>query len=150
THICNRRIASKRVDWVPSDVVWTDDVDEVLASDAEILVELIGGVTPADDYVRRALQSGKSVVTANKQLIARHGPELIELARVNSVEIRFEASVAGGIPVLRAIQVGLSADRLFRVAGVLNGTCTYMLSRMEQGVSFSDALGEARRHGFAE
>jgi homoserine dehydrogenase len=150
THICNRRISSKRVGWMPSDVVWTEDVEEVLASDVEILVELIGGVTPAEHYVRRALESGKSVVTANKQLVARYGPALIELARVRGVQIRFEASVAGGIPVLRAIQEGLSGDRLFRIAGVLNGTCTYVLSRMEQGVAFDDALGEARRHGFAE
>src|SRR5262249_23039159 len=113
--------------------------------------EVVGGLHPAYDWVRAALLSGKSVVTANKQLMAHHGTELIELARAQGREIRFEASVAGGIPVLRALQEGLAGDRLVEVRGILNGTCAYILSRMQsEGASFGDALKEAQAAGYAE
>lgn len=151
THIFNRQVGRKRADWVPSSVRWTESIDEILASDADIVIELVGGVRPAFDWVRRALEAGKSVVTANKQLIAHHGGELLELARARGLEIRFEASVAGGIPVLRALQEGLAGDRLVEVRGILNGTCAYILSRMpSQGTSFADALREAQTAGYAE
>ena len=81
THVCNRRVAHKKVNWVSSDVVWTEDIDEVLASDVDVVVELMGGLEPAHEWVQRALQSGKSVVTANKQLIANFGSELLKTAR---------------------------------------------------------------------
>ena len=151
THIFNRNIARKRNDWVPSSVIWTESIDEVLAADVDIVVELVGGVRPTLDWVRTALASGKSVVTANKQLMAHHGTELRDLARSKGREVRFEASVAGGIPVLRALQEGLAGDRLVEVRGILNGTCAYILSQMESGtVSFAEALAAAQKAGYAE
>lgn len=151
THIFNRDVSRKRVDWVPSSVTWTDSPDAVLSSDADIVIELVGGLRPAYDWVKGALAAGKSVVTANKQLMAHHGTELLDLARSRGLEVRFEASVAGGIPVLRALQEGLAGDRLVEVRGILNGTCAYILSRMQsETISFGDALGEAQRAGYAE
>ena len=150
THICNRNIARKKQDWVPAGVVWTEDVDSVLDSDVAIVIELIGGINPAEQIVRRALESGKSVVTANKQLIARHGPDLLQLAASNGVQLEFGASVAGGVPVLPALRAGLSGDRLHGIAGILNGTCNYILSRIESArIPFSEALEEAQARGYA-
>jgi homoserine dehydrogenase len=151
THIFNRQVARKRVDWVPASVTWTESADDILAADVSIVIELVGGLRPAYDWVKGALMSGKSVVTANKQLMAHHGTELLDLARSRGLEVRFEASVAGGIPVLRALQEGLAGDRLVEVRGILNGTCAYILSRMQsETISFADALGEAQRAGYAE
>jgi homoserine dehydrogenase len=151
THIFNRQVARKRVDWVPASVTWTESADDVLAADVSIVIELVGGLRPAYDWVKGALMSGKSVVTANKQLMAHHGTELLDLARSRGLEVRFEASVAGGIPVLRALQEGLAGDRLVEVRGILNGTCAYILSRMQtETISFADALSEAQRAGYAE
>lgn len=151
THIFNRNVSRKQADWVPASVVWTESVDEILASDADIVVELVGGLRPAHEWVKGALEAGKSVVTANKQLMAHHGTELLDLARSRGLEVRFEASVAGGIPVLRALQEGLAGDRLVEVRGILNGTCAYILSRMQsETISFADALVEAQRAGYAE
>ena len=151
THICNRNIERKKQDWVPSSVIWTDDVQAVLKSDAEIVIELIGGLSPAEQIVRTALESGKSVVTANKQLIARHGPDLLELAARNGARLEFGASVAGGVPVLPALRTGLCGDRLHGISGILNGTCNYILSRIENArIPFSEALEEAQARGYAE
>src|SRR6476659_1944255 len=149
--IFNRRIAAKRVDWVPASVTWTEEVDDILKSDADVIVELVGGLYPAYEWVRSALESGKSVVTANKQLIAHYGTELGELARARGVQLRFEASVAGGIPVLRALQEGLAGDRLVEIRGILNGTCAFILSRMQSAEQpFAEALAEAQAAGYAE
>ena len=151
THIFNRQVARKRADWVPSSVTWTESIDDVLASDTDIVIELVGGLRPTYDWIKSALLAGKSVVTANKQLMAHHGTELIDLARSRGLEVRFEASVAGGIPVLRALQEGLAGDRLVEVRGILNGTCAYILSRMQnERISFADALAEAQKAGYAE
>jgi homoserine dehydrogenase len=151
THIFNRNIVRKKADWVLPSVCWTESPDEILASDADIVVEVVGGLHPAYEWVRGALLAGKSVVTANKQLMAHHGTELIDLARSRGLQVRFEASVAGGIPVLRALQEGLAGDRLVEVRGILNGTCNYILSRMQaEPISFPDALGEAQAAGYAE
>jgi homoserine dehydrogenase len=151
THVCNRRIAEKRVDWLPATVAWTERFEDVLASDVDVVVELIGGLDPAETWVRRALDARKSVVTANKQLIARHFAPLVRLARERGVQIGFEASVAGGIPVVQALRQGLAGDHLFRVSGILNGTCNYILTRMEaDALPFEDALAEAQAKGFAE
>ena len=151
THIFNRDVGRKRVDWVPPSVVWTESADDILTSDASIIIEVAGGIRPAYDWVKGALQAGKSVVTANKQLMAHHGAELLDLARSRGLEVRFEASVAGGIPVLRALQEGLAGDRLVEVRGILNGTCAYILSRMEsEPIAFADALAEAQKAGYAE
>jgi len=151
THICNRNVERKKQPWVPKDVVWTDDVQSVLNSDVEIVIELIGGLNPAEQIVRSALGSGKSVVTANKQLIARHGPDLLQLAASKGCQIEFGASVAGGVPVLPALRTGLCGDRLHGIAGILNGTCNYILSRIENArIPFSEALEEAQARGYAE
>jgi homoserine dehydrogenase len=151
THICNRNFKRKQVDWLPQTVRWTEDFQDVLSSDADIVIELIGGLEPAGEWVRRALQSGKSVVTANKQLIARHGTELVRLARQHNQHIAFGASVAGGIPVISGLQEGLAGDQLVQLCGILNGTCNYILTRIEgAGISFEDALKEAQKLGFAE
>ena len=151
THIFNRDVDRKRVDWVPSSVSWTESADDILASDTSIVIEVVGGLRPAYDWVNGALQAGKSVVTANKQLMAHHGPELLDLARSRGLEVRFEASVAGGIPVLRALQEGLAGDRLVEVRGILNGTCNYILSRMQsEPIAFADVLADAQKAGYAE
>jgi homoserine dehydrogenase len=132
-------------------VQWTSDVNDVLSSDADIVVEVIGGIQPAGDWIRSSLRAGKSVVTANKQLIAHSGPELIDLARKMNRHIAFGASVAGGVPVISGLQEGLAGDELFKIYGILNGTCNYILSQIESnGVSFAAALAEAQKLGFAE
>lgn len=151
THIFNRNVKRKKQEWVPEQVIWTEDVDSVLDSEAEVIIELIGGLSPAEQIVRRALESGKSVVTANKQLIARFGPELLALAARHGSQLEFGASVAGGVPVLPALRTGLCGDRLNGIAGILNGTCNYILSRIESArVPFSEALEEAQAKGYAE
>jgi len=151
THIFNRDVARKQVGWVPGDVRWTDNIDEVFASDANVIVEVIGGRNPASAWVRRALESGRSVVTANKQLIAHEGPALVELALAQRQQLRFEAAVAGGIPVIGALREGIAGDRITRITGILNGTCNFILTSMEhQGAAFGDALAKAQELGYAE
>ncbi len=153
THVFNRNVERKRsgTDWVAGDVVWTSDVEQVLASDANIIVELVGGIDPAHDWITRALSAGKFVVTANKKLIAQHGPALSALARRNHTAVYFGASVAGGVPVIDALQEGLAGDHLYKVSGILNGTCNFILTKLEQeGGSFAEALAEAQAAGFAE
>jgi homoserine dehydrogenase len=151
THIFNRNVSRKKQDWVPNDLIWTEDIDSVLKSDVDIVIELIGGLSPAEQIVRSALESGKSVVTANKQLIARIGPELLQLAARHGCQIEFGASVAGGVPVLPSLRTGLCGDKLHGISGILNGTCNYILSRIENArVPFSEALEEAQARGYAE
>jgi homoserine dehydrogenase len=151
THVCNRRVARKKVNWIPPEVMWTEDIEDVLASDVDVVVELMGGLEPAHELVRRALQSGKSVVTANKQLIAHFGSELLQLAWDRGQSLNFGACVAGGVPVLSGLRDGLAGDRLTEVCGILNGTCNCILTSIEQGsMSFAEALAEAQRAGFAE
>lgn len=151
TQILNRNFERKRADWVPGNVRWTDAINDVLASDADIIVELIGGLDPSGEWIRKALKMGKSVVTANKQLIARYGAELVRLASENGQHIAFGASVAGGIPVISGLQEGLAGDQLLKLCGILSGTCNYILSRIETaGISFEEALREAQKLGFAE
>ena len=151
THIFNRKVARKKVDWVPPSVRWTESIHEVLSSDADIFVELVGGIKPAGEWIRKALRAGKSVVTANKLLIAHSGPELVELAREQGKRLEFGASVAGGIPAIIGIQEGLAGDQLYKIAGVLNGTCNFILTKMEAtGASFETALKEAQELGYAE
>jgi homoserine dehydrogenase len=151
THIFNRNVQRKKQDWIPSHVIWTEDIESVLKSDTDIVIELIGGLNPAEQIVRKALEAGKSVVTANKQLIARCGPDLMQLAASKGCHLEFGASVAGGVPVLPALHTGLCGDRLHGIAGILNGTCNYILSRIENArVPFSEALEEAQARGYAE
>jgi homoserine dehydrogenase len=149
--IVNRSVQRKRVDWIDPAVRWSDDIGDALGDDVDVVVELIGGRSPAEEWIRQALRAGKSVVTANKQVIAHAGPGLLEEAARSGQHLRFEAAVAGGVPVVRAIEQGLAGDSLTRVAGILNGTCNYILSRMErERVAFQDALAEAQALGFAE
>ena len=151
THIYNRNVARKKVDWLPSSVQWTENIDDVLSSSVDIVVEVMGGLQPSEDWIRRALAAGKSVVTANKQLIAHCGPELISLARRNQQQIQFGASVAGGVPVISGLHEGLAGDELFKIRGILNGTCNYILTQIEtNGIPFATALREAQKLGFAE
>jgi homoserine dehydrogenase len=151
TQVFNRRVERKKADWVADDVLWTEEIDQVLSSDADVIVELVGGLRPAYDWVKRALESGKSVVTANKQLMAHHGAELLQLARERGQHLAFGASVAGGIPVLSGLHEGLGGDRLLKLTGILNGTCNFILTKIERtGCSFESALAEAQQAGFAE
>ena len=150
THIYSRSLARRRADWVPSSVTWTDDVDAVLASDVDVVVELAGGLEPAGSWVRRALEAGKSVVTANKKLIAYHGAELERLATANGGHLKYGAAVAGGIPVIPGLEQGLAGDRIERIEGILNGTCNFILSKMEEGAEYATVLAEAQAKGYAE
>jgi len=151
THIFNRGIARKRADWVHSSVTWTEDVDELLGSKPDAVVEVVGGLDPAGGWVRRALQQGAAVVTANKMLLAAHAPELLHLAVTNHTQLRFEAAVAGGVPLIHGVREGLAGDRLMRVAGILNGTSNFVLSTMAGGDEpMAAVLEEARRLGYAE
>ncbi len=136
-----------------SQVAWHDDpVALARSADVDCLVELIGGEGgPALEATRAALASGKHVVTANKAMLAHHGVELAELAEGRGVALKFEAAVAGGIPIVKAMREGLAGNEIDRVYGILNGTCNYILSRMEaEKLSFADCLAEAQRLGYAE
>jgi homoserine dehydrogenase len=124
--------------------------DEILAA-SDIIVELIGGIDPARDYVTRALREGRHVVTANKQLIAQHGGELVAAAREGGAQLRFEAAVAGAIPVIRVVQESLGAIPIEKVFGIVNGTTNYILTEMARsGLSYDDALKQAQNLGYAE
>jgi len=114
------------------------------------VVEVMGGEEPAQTYIHRAIAAGKSVVTANKLLIAKHGPELVESAIKARVDLAFEASVGGGIPIIRTLREALASDSVASVHAILNGTCNYILTRMREGLSFAVALGEAQKLGYAE
>ena len=126
---------------------------EIIASDPEvdIVVEVMGGIEPAYTFVKRALESGKSVCTSNKALVAKHGPELMEIARERDINFLFEASCGGGIPIIRALNSSLTADEIDEITGILNGTTNYMLYKMSTESSDFDAvLKEAQEKGYAE
>ena len=130
----------------------TSDIDSILADPGiSIIVELIGGYSPAREYVLAAINNGKNVVTANKALLAFHGDEIYAAAERAQVEVRYEAAVAGGIPVLSAIKGNMCANRFWTVLGILNGTCNYILTRMtREGADFAAALKKAQELGYAE
>jgi len=131
-------------------LVSTSAID-ILDDGCDIIVELVGGIHSAGAFVRRALASRRHVVTANKALLADAGRELFATAERNHVRIGFEASVCGGIPIIRALRHGLAGDRIESISGILNGTCNYILTRMEQDdLEFADALRLAQERGFAE
>jgi homoserine dehydrogenase len=126
------------------------DFEEILAG-SDLIVEVMGGLDPARDYVLRAMAAGKHVVTANKQLLSQHGEELWACARENDVQLRFEAAVAGVVPVIRVLQESLAAAHVERLHGIVNGTTNFILTRMaETGASYEEALAEAQRLGYAE
>lgn len=129
---------------------YSDDADEVM-DDADIVVELMGGIDPARELVLKAIEQGSNVVTGNKALLATHGNELYEAAANAGVQLSFEASVAGAIPILRPLRDSLSGDKVTRIMGIVNGTTNYILDQMDStGASFNDALAEAQRLGYAE
>jgi homoserine dehydrogenase len=126
------------------------DFEEILAG-SDLIVEVMGGLEPARDHVLRAMAAGRHVVTANKQLLSQHGEELWACARENDVQLRFEAAVAGVVPVIRVLQESLAAAHVDRLHGIVNGTTNFILTRMaETGASYDDALAEAQRLGYAE
>jgi len=136
---------------VPKNIV-SSDVDALLKDpEIDVVVEVAGGVEPAGGYVRRALEAGKAVVTANKALLADRGHALMELADAKNLDLYFEAAVAGGIPVIRVLREALASDRITALRGIINGTSNYILSRMaSEGMDFGDALKLAQEAGYAE
>lgn len=154
THIFNRSVERKKSSAaaaaVPSSAIWTENINDILNSDVDIVVELMGGLSPAEGWLRKALSVGKSVVTANKQLIAYRGASLSRLAAENNVHLVYGAAVAGGIPVIPGMQQGLGGDRVTQLSGIVNGTCNYILSRMENGAEYAAVLADAQQLGYAE
>jgi homoserine dehydrogenase len=150
--VADRDISSPRAGLTLTEWPLTTDVDRVLADPAvAVVIELIGGLEPARSFILRAMAAGKHVVTANKALVATHGPELFDEARRRGVLLGFEAAVAGGVPIIRALRDGLAANRILSIYGIVNGTSNYILTRMtEEGREFRDALGEAQAAGYAE
>jgi homoserine dehydrogenase len=154
THIFNRSVERKRTSVaaraVPASVIWTEDIDDILSSKVDVVIELMGGLNPVEGWLRKALASGKSVVTANKQLIAYRGASLAKLAALHNVHLVYGAAVAGGVPVIPGMQQGLGGDRVQRLSGIVNGTCNYILSRMEAGADYASVLADAQQLGYAE
>ena len=151
-----KRIAEK--DWtcprdvdVPSELVAHDAAEVIDDPSISIVIELVGGLEPAKSFIDRSLKAGKAVVTANKALLAHHGPELFKTAQANGTCIAFEASVGGGIPIIAATRDSFIANRIESVSGIVNGTCNYILTQMTKaGTPYEDALAEAQRLGYAE
>ena len=152
TAVCARdRGKDRGIDLSP--FAWEDDMTALAArDDVDVVVELVGGSDgPALALARNALRGGKHLVTANKAMIAHHGMELAELAEANGAALKFEAAVAGGIPVIKGLGEGVAANAVERIYGILNGTCNYILSQMEStGADFADVLGDAQELGYAE
>ncbi|MGH7426418.1 MAG: homoserine dehydrogenase, partial [Candidatus Methylomirabilales bacterium] len=132
--------------------ILTTDAREIIEDPAiDIVIELIGGTTAAREVSLAALRSGKHLVTANKALLATHGLELFRAAAEKRVDLGFEASVCGGIPIIRAVREGLVANRIHSIEGIVNGTCNYILTKMtELGAPFAEVLKEAQDQGYAE
>jgi homoserine dehydrogenase len=151
THICEINQENLK-EFNLDGVTVTDDAGVLNASpDVQVVCELIGGEEPARTFMLNALNAGKNVVTANKKLLAMHGQELCEAAVANNVELRYEAAVAGCIPIIKAIREGLAANNISAAYGILNGTCNYILSRMTyEGMDFDTVLKQAQELGFAE
>jgi len=136
---------------IPDGVFTTNAAELIENNSIDVVVELIGGYSPAGDFIVESLNRKKHVVTANKALLAKQGAELAELAVKNGVDLSFEASVAGGIPILKALREGLCANNIDTIYGIVNGTCNYVLSRMTyEDMGFERALKEAQKKGFAE
>ena len=155
TRIFNRDVARKRsherAKFVPADAAWTERVEDVLeATDVDVIVELMGGLDPIEGWLRSALNAGKHVVTANKQLIAYRGASLFELAASKNVQLLYGAAVAGGVPVIPGMSQGLSGDQIKRISGIVNGTCNFILSSMENGADYAEVLKRAQELGYAE
>ena len=142
--------ASKARPGIPKELI-TSDVPSLLAKDIDIVVEVMGGIEPARTHILDAMSRGISVVTANKELLARDGATLAAAAEKNNVDLYYEASVAGAIPILRPLRESLVGDRVKKILGIVNGTTNYILTKMDEtGASFKDALSEAQKLGYAE
>ncbi len=142
---------SKKREGIPEDIL-TDDFQGILLDPKiQIVIELMGGIEPARTYILEALRAGKHVVTANKDLMAKHGRELMEEAERHGCDLQFEAAVAGGIPIIRPLKECLAGNEITEVMGIVNGTTNYILTKMtEEGMDFDDALRKAQELGFAE
>lgn len=136
----------------PVEEILTDNFEDILNdSEIDVVTEVMGGIEPAFTFSKRAMQSGKSVVTSNKALVAQHGPELMKIAKENNVSYLFEASVGGTIPIIRPLMVCLTADEILEISGILNGTTNYILTKMtEEGKAFETVLETAQNLGYAE
>ena len=144
-----RDLNAPRTADIPAHLLTTDAESLILGAD--IVVELMGGLEPAREYLTLALNSGADVVTANKALLATHGPELFEIAEQVGAQLYYEAAVGGAIPIIRPLRDSLAGDRVRRILGIVNGTTNYILDRMDaSGASFEEALAEAQRLGYAE
>ena len=151
TRVANRNVERKRAGWLPG-VSWHEDpLALATATDVDAVVELIGGIEKAYEFVKLALANGKHVVTANKALLAAHGDELQAVAAASGASLRAEASVAGGIPLLRVLRESFVSHRLTSISGILNGTSNFILTEMErEGRTYGEALADAQRLGYAE
>ncbi|OAK23679.1 homoserine dehydrogenase [Bacillus wiedmannii] len=151
TKVLVQNIEKEREVEVPSTLL-TQDANEILDNpNIDVVIEVMGGIDDAKAYILQALQSGKHVVTANKDLMALHGVELLAVAKDNKADLFYEASVAGGIPILRSIVEGLSSDLITKVMGIVNGTTNFILTKMsDEGRAYNDVLKEAQQLGFAE
>jgi homoserine dehydrogenase len=146
-----RNLSRERDVALPASAFTNDARAVVTDPSVDVVVEVIGGIEPARELIVEALQGGKPVITANKELLANHGKELFETAENAGLDLLFEAAVAGGIPLMRPLRESLAGDPIHRVMGIVNGTTNYILTKMsEEGASFSDALAEAQTLGFAE
>ena len=136
---------------VPSSLFTSDSKSVVTDPTIDLIIEVIGGIEPAKELILSAISNGKSVITANKALLAKHGAELYAAADKANVDLYYEAAVAGAIPILRPLRESLVGDHVLKVMGIVNGTTNYILTKMdENGAAFSDALNQAQQLGFAE
>ncbi|MCI8454366.1 MAG: homoserine dehydrogenase [Lachnospiraceae bacterium] len=145
------RNTKKERDGIPREIL-TDDWQEIIKDEEiRLVIEVMGGVEPARTYILEALRAGKQVVTANKDLLAEHGQEILTLAENNGCDLQFEAAVAGAIPIIRPLKQSLAGGRLTEIMGIVNGTTNYILTKMsEEGMDYGEALAEATRLGYAE
>ena len=151
TRVAVRDLGRDRGLGLPDEILTDDPSQVVEADDVDIVIEVMGGIEPANSLIRRALELGKPVVTANKELVAQQGPELYAAARSAGVDLAYEAAVAGAIPIIKPLKESLAGDRVRRVVGILNGTTNYILTKMtEEGSSYEDALADATALGYAE
>jgi homoserine dehydrogenase len=151
TRVAVRNLAKERQVEMAGGVLTHDAAAVATAADVDVVVEVIGGIEPARGLILSALKAGKPVVTANKELMANVGSELVQVAAANNVDLFYEASVGGGIPLVRALRESLAGERVRRLMGIVNGTTNYILTRMtEEGTSYAEALAEAQSLGYAE
>jgi len=136
----------------PFENIITKDFDAIVTdADVKVVCETMGGLKPAYDFTKKLLEAGKSVCTSNKELVAAHGPELLALAKEKGCQYLFEASVGGGIPIIRPLLTCLTAEEIGEITGILNGTTNYMLTKMDkEGSDYADVLKEAQDNGYAE